>query len=237
MLDLTKKHTEREAVPCTQYHTLAILKTRKIKKSMPNPRRGWRIFFAAGVIARYHRYHIEYNRREYEIVCPKYVFADKTSVTVIPWFLIPGRPYPLQVYIYACGIYSSSPEMGQRGAAKATRAKFKLETFSHSTVSRSFRSLERSQEQALDSRFGEEFKPCGRQRPTIVGAAAKAGAKRDAPGDAGKRFPSAADTAKRREGMASFLMAYLRPAKSEGIEAASRQFVKEWNEKAMRLLL
>jgi len=37
--------------------------------------------------------------------------------------LIIGRPYPLQVYQFACSYCSSNPGIGQRGAAAATREK------------------------------------------------------------------------------------------------------------------
>ena len=77
----------------------------------------------------------------HEIVCPEYAHEDGSSVVYVPWFLIIGRPYPIQVYLYACDLYSSEQGYGQREVAKATREKFKLKTFSHSTVCRSFKTL------------------------------------------------------------------------------------------------
>ena len=50
-------------------------------------------------------------------------------VVVIDWFLAPGRLYPVQVYLYACGLYRANPAMGQRAVVKATRAEFGLESF------------------------------------------------------------------------------------------------------------
>ena len=156
---------------------------------------------------------------------------------VIPWYLIPGRPYPIQVYLHACSLYSSKPEIGQRGAAEATRAKFELKTFSHSTVSRSFRSFEQVRKQSLEGRYGEELNAGGIESPSIVGVATKAVDNNEEKGLSGKRFPSADDTAARRAEMAKFLPKFPSDAKTAGIEAAGRQFVENWHKKSMILLI
>jgi len=182
-------------------------------------------------------YHIEGKRRKHEVVCPRYTFAGGGFVVVIPWFLVPGRPYPVQVYLYACGLYSANPAMGQRAAAKATCDEFNLEKFSHSTVSRSFRGLEARHKQELERRFGEELTLCGAVNASLVAAGAKSEPKgREAQNTAG-RFPTVADTARRREGMAAFLRGFLDDCKKASIEAAARLFVESWNKKARRLLL
>ena len=197
----------------------------------------WQAFFEASDNIGYHNYQIKYYRRNHEVACPRYRFADGTEVTVIPWFLIPGRPYPLQTYMYACGLYGSNPEIGQRGAAEATRAKYELETFSHSTVCRSFKSFEQARERALERKFGEEIKAGGTEAPPLVGPATKAGGgKAGAPHPAG-RFPSAADTAGRREGVARFLPKYPCNAKIGDIESISRGFVENWHKKNRVLLI
>ena len=188
---------------------------------------------------RYHRYHIEYIKH-HEIICPRYTFADGTYVIVIPWYLIPGRPYPVQVYMCACSLYSTNPEIGQRGAAKATREKFKLEAFSHSTVSRSFRAFEQARKLALESRFGEEIKACGAGAPMLVGAAAKHESKRDEASDSATRFPTVMDTAERRKEMAEFFREFFCAAEGQdikAIEAAGRQFSRNWHEKTRRLII
>ena len=184
----------------------------------------------------YQRYQIEYRRR-HEITCPRYTFADGSFIIVIPWFLFPRRPYPIQVYLYACGLYSASPEMGQRAVAEATRARFGLEKFSHSTVSRSFRDLEARREQELRGKFGEELKASGIGGANLVAATAKVEMKRRETPNAAGRFPTVADTARRREGMAAFLRGFLDDCKKANIEAAARLFVESWNKKARRLLL
>jgi len=154
---------------------------------------------------------------------------------VIPWYLIPGRPYPVQVYLYACELYSRDPDIGQRGAAEATRKRFKLEKFSHSTVSRASRVLEQSFKQDLGRRFGEKINLPGAESQTLVCAAAKPVAGIDAAPDALRRFPSAADTASRRKAMAVIFHGHFSSA--PGAETAARQFVKDWHTKTERLLL
>jgi len=216
------------------------LKTKKIIRYRWKRLWKWRDYFETAEKVRYHRYQIEYSRREYEIVCPRYTLADGRDVTVIPWYLIPGRPYPIQVYLYACSLYSTNPGIGQRGAAEATRAKFKLESFSHSTVSRSFRALEYAQKLSLDNRFGEEVKVFGAGSGNIVVRAAKTCAKSNSVPNCIKSFPSAADTAKRRGKMAVFFRgvnSVVDEVNIKAIEAAGRQFVEDWHEKTGRLLL
>jgi len=164
-------------------------------------------------------------------------------VIVVPWYLIPGRPYPIQVYLFACRLYSTDPGIGQRGVAKATRAQFKLEKFSHSTVSRSFRTLERTFKQDLERRFGEEVKIAGAGSIGLDGTIGLVDAavktimdSADVP-DTLQRFPSVTDTAGRRKAMADFFHECFCVAEEAKHEAASWQFVKNWHIKTKRLLL
>ena len=162
---------------------------------------------------------------------------------VIPWYLIPGRPYPLQVYQFACSYYSTNPEVGQRGAAEATRSKFNLKTFSHSTVCRSFKSFELAQKSALEKRFGEEAMLTAADGLPLVGGAVKcADDEKVYPGTdsnppSGRRFPSAVSTACRRTAMGGFLPKFQKKAKIADIEAAACRSAKDWHEKYRRLLL
>ena len=159
------------------------------------------------------------------------------EVVLMPWFLIPGRPYPIQIYMYVCNLYITDPELGQRGAAKATREKFKLKKFSHSTVSRSFRSFEQCQKLVLKNRFGEELKAYGAETPKLINAPTKDDAKKEGKPCSQGRFASVADTLVRREGMAGFLPKFTRAAKRVEIESSSVRFVENWHKKTGRLLL
>ena len=81
----------------------------------------------------------------YSIVCPEIQKVENQNIIkylTIPEFLIPRRPYPVYVYIYAIVQYSSNPAMGQRNAAEATRKRFGLKTFSHTTLGRAMKRLE-----------------------------------------------------------------------------------------------
>jgi hypothetical protein len=211
------------------------LKIKKIIKWKSIRHLRWLPFFAAAESIRYHRYQIEYIEH-HEIICPRYTFADGTYVVLLPWFLIPGRPYPAQIYLYACELYSSNPDIGQRGVAKATRSKFKLSTFSHSTVSRSFRSFEEAKKRTLDSKFGEEVAICGTGLPMLIAAAPKTVSK-SAKVDSEKRFRSTVDTLTRREAMCGFFPKFISGAKRSEIESISIQFMEDWYKKNRRLLL
>ena len=164
---------------------------------------------------------------------------------VIPWYLIPGRPYPIQIYLFACELYSSNPKLGQRGVAEATRVKFKLETFSHSTVCRSFRSFEDAQKSALDNRFGEELRIYHCEDIIMIDPVPKGAVKGDKDKCSGTDekvckagcFPTVTDTGNRRRILSGFLPKFNKNAKIIEIETAGCQFVMDWHKKSGRLLL
>jgi hypothetical protein len=166
-------------------------------------------------------------------------------VVVIPWYLNPGRPYPVQIYQFACSYYGSNPNVGQRGAAEVTRIKFDLKTFSHSTVSRSFKSFENTRKMALGNRFGKEVEINEAGDLVIVMPAPQEAIKGDEyvrtytseKPQSERRFPSVSDTAERRKEMTGFLPKFKDDAKLASIEAVGRQFVLNWHERYRRLLL
>jgi len=158
-------------------------------------------------------------------------------VIVIPWFLIPGRPYPIQVYLYACALYSATPEIGQRGVAKSTREKFKLDNFSHSTVSRSFKSFEWTHKQELEKKFGEEAMFCRAESPMLISAASKPCAGGNETRQSERRVPTIASTLIRRKNMGEFFPKCLCELTRAGIESVSIQFVEGWHKKTRKLLL
>jgi len=127
--------------------------------------------------------------------------------------------------------------MGQRSAAEATRKEFELEKFSHSTLSRSFRSFEESRLRALELSFGEEFKICGEENPCLVDRAVKPEAKKDNVANCARRFPTVIETTERRKKMTEFLSDIINSLQKVNIEAASRQFSEKWHKKNRRLLL
>ena len=53
---------------------------------------------------RYERsYKIKEQHREYTVICPEFRNDTKgvDSIVILPEFLVPGRPYPVYVYMYA----------------------------------------------------------------------------------------------------------------------------------------
>jgi hypothetical protein len=200
-------------------------------------------FFDTAEFVRHHYHTIKYNGRTVDIMCPAYRLSDESEIIVIPWYLIPGRPYPIQVYLFACSYYCANPAIGQRGAAETTRIKFNLKTFSHSTISRSFRLLEHAQQVSLENRYGKEIKIIGAENITTVSTSPKVNVNKDESIKTErrlqlvKRFPSVADTASRRKVMNGFLPKLHKNANITDIEAAGCRFVKNWHNKSGRLLL
>jgi len=110
-------------------------------------------------------YKLQCGSDAYEVVCPeiqKSEGPDAAASLIIPEFMIPGRPYPIYVYLYAIVLYSSNPGMGQREAAEKTRKRFGLKTFSHTTLGRAIKKLETR----IKSEWGNEAKET---RPDTAG--------------------------------------------------------------------
>jgi hypothetical protein len=91
-------------------------------------------------------YKLECGQVEYEVICVEINELDDEKIDrylVVPEFLLPGRRYPVYAYLYAMGLYSSNPQMSQREAAEQTRKLFGLKTFSHTTLGRAMKKLEK----------------------------------------------------------------------------------------------
>jgi len=83
-------------------------------------------------------YQLTYQYHIYTIICPEYR-KQTDIVLIIPEFLLPGRPYPIYVYLYAIEDYSKNPDKSQRHSAEATRKQFGLTTFAHTTLGRAIK--------------------------------------------------------------------------------------------------
>jgi len=130
-------------------------------------------------------YALGFGHDVYQIYCPE-IQEDGIKYLIVPEFMIPGRPYPVYVYMYAISLYSSNPKMGQREAAEKTGKRFGIEKFSHSTVCRAMKRLE-----ALIKTDGNEPEPDSETKESQQPDAS--------------RFPSVEDTGKRRETVLSYL--------------------------------
>jgi hypothetical protein len=158
---------------------------------------------------------------------------------VSPYFLIPGRKYPIQVYLYAINLYITDPKASQRYVAEKTREKFGLGKFSHSTLSRTFKRLEESIKKALGGRFGVEHKT----ETEILNDGETE--KTDVPSEKTqreeevfkRRFPTVEDTYNRRKRMSAYLKGFTARLKNLGVAIACKVIVENWHMKTKRLLI
>jgi len=97
--------------------------------------------------AGYHRsersYRIKEQYKEFTVTCPEFRNGKKGAepVVIIPSFLVPRRPYPVYVYMYAIELYGESPEKSQRWVAEETRKHFGLRSFAHTTLGRALKAF------------------------------------------------------------------------------------------------
>lgn len=75
---------------------------------------------------------------QHTIICPEFRDLQRggEAIVYLPVFLLPRRPYPIEIYLYAIDLYSGNESMSQRTAAEVTRRRFGLKTFSHTTLGR-----------------------------------------------------------------------------------------------------
>ena len=119
------------------------------------------VYLNAGYKKSERSYKLIYQYNEYTVLCSEYRSCKPgvSSVVVIPAYLIPRRPYPVQVYLYAIDLYSSNPAMGQREAAEITRKQFGLQHFAHTTLGRALKAFVRNIEEASEYRDDETYEP------------------------------------------------------------------------------
>jgi len=106
---------------------------------------------------------------------------------ILPEFVIPGRPYPIYIYLYAIMTYCLNKLIGQREAAKRTQEHFGLKTFSHTTLGRAMKKLEEKIKKQYEEPQTQE-EPKEKPEPTA------------------KKFPSTKQTRARRNRVASYLI-------------------------------
>jgi hypothetical protein len=64
------------------------------------------------------------------------------AISLIPWFLVPGRPYPVFVYAYAAWHYVNSSKKSMEVSAMVAGKIFGVGSFSKSTLSRWIKSVD-----------------------------------------------------------------------------------------------
>jgi hypothetical protein len=165
-------------------------------------------------------YTIKEQYREYIVVCPEFRkdAAEASPIVILPDFLIPGRPYPVYVYLFAIRLYSTHPEKGQRWAAAETRKQYGLSTFAHTTLGRAMKAFVRNiEEDAPTTDGGAEG--------TSIAAAKPSG------------FPTVRATASIREKAAKFLHRRLAAVHIQRTAAVYNWLVKERFKECGRFLL
>jgi hypothetical protein len=174
-------------------------------------------YLEAGYRLRERCYKIHKNYTDYVIICPEYRNDAKglEPVVITPEFLVPGRPYPIYVYLYAIDLYSRMPKKGQRWVAAQTRKKFGLSTFAHTTVGRAMKA------------FAHNI--------SGVSAALKGTATEKA--SKAKSSPLSYVIVALCEQVASFLDGIFTQSKKQQVIDTSCKLAKEWYQKHRRFLL
>jgi len=123
---------------------------------------GWR---SRGYECTYCNQSMEYMKRE-AIIRYLHVMNPEAGVSIylMPWFMLPRKKYPVQVYAYAAwySTYAEKPA-GVTEAAEVVRELFGLETFDPSTVYRS-----RAQMSRLLRGHGENGDALSNQEPKLA---------------------------------------------------------------------
>jgi hypothetical protein len=164
-------------------------------------------------------YRIKEQYKEYTLICPEFRrdAKDANPIVIIPEFFVPGRPYPVYVYLYAIDLYSSAPEKGQRQAAEETRKFFGLTTFVHTTLGRALKA------------FISVISGCTMmldESETVADGEAKSSG-----------FPTAQATARLRKQAASFLQGILSRTELRQIISACCGLSRKWFMEFGHLLL
>ena len=98
----------------------------------------------SGLAVTYHRHQLEYMHRRFSIIFPKVHNPDNdVTISLVPWFLSPGHPYPVFVYLYASGHYHANGKASLAQSAAAASKVFGIDRLNKSTVSRNMKFEER----------------------------------------------------------------------------------------------
>jgi len=124
----------------------------------------------AGLSVTYRCQQITYMRRTVSI---KYFHVANPEsgacISLIPWFMLHGRPYPVFVYIYAVWHYINTGKKSMQTSAAAAGKIFGIDGFNKSTLSRNMNCME----QIFDiKQIGQPLSAAGRAAPSAVEMAA-----------------------------------------------------------------
>jgi len=96
-----------------------------------------------GLMVTYHNQEIFYMNQKVTIIYPQISNPETgVEISLLPWFMLPGRPYPVFTYAYAIWHYHSTGKKSQKESAAATGKIYGIKSFNKSTVSRSIKTME-----------------------------------------------------------------------------------------------
>ena len=96
-----------------------------------------------GLTVTYRSQKIIYMHRSVTVIYPQ--ISNPTTgikISLLPWFMLPGRAYPVFTYVYAIWHYHSTGKKSLKETAAATGELFGIKSFNKSTVSRSIKAME-----------------------------------------------------------------------------------------------
>lgn len=115
---------------------------------------------------------VAYRRQQVELACRITIVYMKVknprtdlSISMIPWFVAAGRPYPIFAYVYAIGHYQRAEKKSLEETAAAVRKLFGISGFHKSTVSRSLNAKDGFID---DSRHSQPLEPEALKEPGFL---------------------------------------------------------------------
>jgi hypothetical protein len=193
-------------------------------------------YLDAGYQERERSYKIKYQHKEYTVICLEFRDDKKGGepIMIIPEFLVPGRPYPIYVYLYAIDLYSGAPAAGQRWAAEETRKYFGLVSFAHTTLGRALKTFVRNIEETEKASENTCAKAAGDDENKSESQ--KANTEQC---DEAKRpgFPKVQSTEALRKRAAQFLRGMLAGVVKQQAIATCFELVRKWFKEHQRFLL
>jgi len=95
-----------------------------------------------GLALKYRNLRMDYMHYKVMVACPQISSpACSMRVSLIPWFTLPGRPYPVFAYMFAIWHYNVSEKKSQRLSAAAAGKVFGIDSFNKSTVCRNIKAM------------------------------------------------------------------------------------------------
>jgi len=96
-----------------------------------------------GLAVKYHSQCIEYMNHKVRIKYPKVTIPKAgISISIIPWFVLSDRPYPVFIYVYGAYHYYSTGKKSLQMSAAAVGKMFGIESLHKSTICRSIKIME-----------------------------------------------------------------------------------------------